>query len=335
MLHQTELKLDLCYLRQPPPVEVVSELAAELGQINHYPSGDYSGLIEDLADYTGVAPENIVPGNGLDEVIDSITRIWGENVLIPVPTFSQFELAASRRGSQIHHCQCLLPDPLLETRSYRLRYSEMELTKASLVWICSPNNPTGTIIPRQDIVHVLEHTNAMVAVDECYFEFTGQTIVDLVATHSNLVVLRSFSKSFGLAGLRLGFAISQARNIQMLDRNRQIFNVNRMAEAAGRIVLRYEHLYRRIWDQIAQTREQTWAALKQASLTVHPSSANFLLLEFANAHEAERNWKKLLRKGIRTFAGSSEEFIGLGGEFLRINIGTPEEMVRVTETLCS
>ena len=91
---------------------------------------------------------------------------------------------------------------------YSLNYSAQQLDKASLVWICNPNNPTGTRIPRENIIDILQRAKGMVIVDECNYEYLGESVTDLIDDYENLIISRSFSKNFGLAGLRLGFALS-------------------------------------------------------------------------------------------------------------------------------
>jgi len=322
-----KIALDLSYLKYPLPEELGKELEEEIKKVNLYPSGDYDKLRRKFAEYVKVKKENILPGNGLDEVIDLITRAWKGKILIPLPTFSQFEIAANREGSEKILVDCF------KNNTYSIGYSKEHLSEASLVWICNPNNPTGDQIPREKIIYILKESRGMVAVDECYYEYSGETVIDLIDEFNNLIVLRSFSKNFGLAGLRLGFAISASGNIKKLESFRQIFNVNRIAEKLGEKVLDYISYYQGIWEEIKSTRGEFIEKIKQIGFKPYDSYTNFVLVEFKNRKEAERAWKNLKKKGIYTFPAWSEEFSGLEGNFIRFTVGTEKEMNKTIEVL--
>lgn len=322
-----KIRLDLSCLRTPLPEGLVGELAGELEKIQYYPSGSYEELRRAFAVYAGVQAEQVAVGNGLDEVIDLVTRAWQGKILIPVPTFSQYELAAARVASERTLAPCL------EGNRYAIAYAAGEVKTASLIWVCTPNNPTGTVVPRQTIISLLESSSGMVAVDECYFEFCGQSVVDLIDRYPNLVVLRSFSKNFGLAGLRLGFAVSNPGNIAVLNKLRQIFNVNRLAEAAGVIALNYLPRFREIWAGVRETRQRFSAELARHGYRPLASEANFVLVDFGTRAKAERCWRALRSAGILTFPGWDEEFSGLDGRYIRFTVGTAAEMEEAVDVL--
>ena len=321
------LALDLTYLTYPLPKEFCREIAEEIKKVNLYPSGDYTCLREKFAAYVEVKKENVIPGNGLDEVIDLISRTWKGRVLIPSPTFSQFELAALREGSE------MILVPCLHGERYSLEYSDEQLKEASLVWICTPNNPTGSKVSRQMITQIIEKAEGMVVVDECFYEYCGETVIDLISDYSNLIVLRSLSKSFGLAGLRLGFAVSQPENIEKLEGLRQIFNINRIAEIAGQRVFEYLDIYRGLWEKIKATRERFTRSLRQMGLKPFKSYGNFVLVGFSSPQQALWVWQKLRERGIDTLTGRNEEFSGLNSRFIRITVGTDQDMDEVLEVL--
>ena len=319
--------LDLSYIKFPPPEKLCKELKEEIKKVNLYPSGKYNKLRRKFAEYVKVKKENILAGNGLDEIIDLITRAWKGKILIPIPTFSQFEIAANREGSEKVLVRCL------EDGVYTINYSIRQLREASLVWICNPNNPTGSKIPREKIIHILKESRGIVAVDECYYEYLGETIIDLIDEFNNLIVLRSFSKNFGLAGLRLGFAVSDSENIKKLESLRQIFNVNRIAEKFGEKIIDYINYYKEIWEEIKSTRGKFIERIKWMGFKPYNSYANFVLVEFKNKEEAKRIWKNLKRNGIYTFPAWSEEFSGLKKGFIRFTVGTEEEMNKTIKVL--
>ena len=316
------------YLKYPLPAELVKELSEELKDINRYPSGgEYAKLRQVLAEYAGVKMENILPANGSDEVIEIVSRAYQGEVLIPIPTFSQYEASADRGGLSKVLVNCLYDGV------YSLNYSAQQLDKASLVWICNPNNPTGTRIPRENIIDILQRAKGMVVVDECNYEYLGETVVDLIDKYENLIISRSFSKNFGLAGLRLGFAISNPQNIKELAVFGQYFRVNRMAEKAAGKVLKYLDYYQEIWGKMKKVRDKFIGQINELGFSAYDSKANFVLVEFKNKEETKRVWKYLKEQGIYTLAGWENEFTGLDDNFIRFTIGEEWEMDKVVEVL--
>jgi len=219
----------------------------------------------------------------------------------------------------------------LQNGEYTINYSAEQLKSASLIWLCNPNNPTGTEIPRAKIIDVLQRAKGMVVVDECNYEYLGETVVDLIDKYENLIISRSFSKNFGLAGLRLGFAISNPQNIKKLAAFGQNFRVNRMAEKAVAKVLRYLDYYQEVWEKIKKTRDKFVRQMNELEFSAYDSQANFVLVEFKNKEETERVWKHLKEKGIYTLAGWENEFSGLDDQFIRFTIGKEREMDKVIE----
>ena len=316
------------YFKYPLPEEMLKELSEELKDINRYPSGgEYTKLREILAEYVGVKMENILPANGSDEVIEIVSRAYKGEVLIPIPTFSQYEASADRGRLSKVLVNCL------HDGEYTVNYSDRQLKNASLVWIGNPNNPTGTRIPRENIIDILQKAKGMVVVDECNYEYLGETVVDLIDKYENLIISRSFSKNFGLAGLRLGFAISNPQNIKRLAIFCQYFRVNRIAEKATAKVLKYLDYYRKAWGKIKKVRDKFVRQINELGFFAYNSKANFVLVEFKDKKETERVWKYLKEKGIYTLPGWENEFSGLDDQFIRFTIGDEWEMNRAVEVL--
>ena len=327
-LKKEKIFLTQSYFKYPLPEEMLKELSEELKDINRYPSGgEYTKLRQALAKYVGVKMENILPTNGSDEVIEIISRVYKGEVLIPIPTFSQYEVSADRGGLSKILVNCL------HDGVYSLNYSAQQLKSASLIWICNPNNPTGTRVPREKIIDILQRAEGMVVVDECNYEYLGETIVDLIDKYESLIISRSFSKNFGLAGLRLGFAISNPQNIKKLAAFGQYFRVNRMAEKAAVKVLKYLDYYQEVWEKIKKVRDEFVRQINELGFSAYDSKANFVLVEFKDRKKTEIVWKYLKEKGIFTLPGWENEFSGLEDQFIRFTIGEEWEMDRVVEAL--
>jgi histidinol-phosphate aminotransferase len=323
-----KIYLTQSYFKYPLPEEMLKELSEELKDINRYPSGgEYVKLRQVLAEYVGVKMENILPANGSDEVIEIVTRAYKGEVLIPIPTFSQYEVSADRGRLSKVLVNCL------HDGVYSLNYSAQKLEKASLVWICNPNNPTGTRIPRENIIDILQRAKGMVVVDECNYECLGETVVDLIDKYENLIISRSFSKNFGLAGLRLGFAISNPQNIKGLAAFGQYFRVNRIAEKAAAKVLKYLDYYQEVWGKIKKVRDEFVRQINELGFSAYDSQANFVLVEFKDKKETKKVWEYLREKNIYTLGGWENEFSGLEDNFIRFTIGEEWEMDKVVEVL--
>ena len=323
------VSLEHSSLKYSIPEKLLVDISKELHNINEYPSGGiYQNLSVKVADYFGVSQENVLPVNGSDEVIESVTRAFGSKlILIPIPTFSQYEVSADRNGFSKRLVPCL------KKNIYQLDYSDDELRKASLVWICNPNNPTGNAIPRKKIIEILETSNGKVVVDECNYEYLDETVVDLINIYPNLIVSRSFSKNFGLAGIRLGFAVSSKENIEKIIYYCQQFRVNRIAEIAGIKVLDYLDDYQVIWEKIADIRDNFIYGLEQTDINVFPSKTNFVLADFTTKENTFKVWKYLRERDVYAFAAWGDEFSGLDNHYIRFTIGKPQEMNYVLSLL--
>ncbi len=326
-----EVDLEIADLKFPLPTSVVRELAREVSRINYYPTGTYLDIKKAFSDYLGkefkFGPGNIVFGNGLDEVIDLITRVWGKVNLIPTPTFSQYAAAAMRSDNK------MVKINMMKAGKYEVDYDRSLLRKASLVWICNPNNPTGDLVPREKIVDIIDNSPGMVVVDECYFEYTGKTVLDLVAKRKNLIVLRSFSKNFGIAGARLGAAISQPENISRIEMIRQPFNVNRMAEQGGLIALKHKKEYQKIWAEVLRIGRKFAKDVESIGYRTHEVNANYVLVDFSTEAKAKQMFQRLVDNKIKACAGWSEEFDGGLDSYIRFAVAPEADMNRAIEVL--
>ncbi len=321
------IDISLSYMKVPPPKSFIKRLSVHLKSINEYPSGDYSMLKDRIAKYARVKKENIIVGNGSDEIIDIITRAFGQRVLIPVPTFSQFEEAAKRKGSVIKRA-----DSLNGTK-YEIKFDKKDLWNSTLVWICNPNNPTGSTVPLEKIESVASGTKAITAIDECLFEYSGDTAVPLLKNYMNMIVTRSMSKAFGIAGIRLGYAIADSTVIARLEEYRQPFNVNIIAEAAGIAAFDYINYYKRAIERVKMTRQIFTEELSKLGLRYIESSAPFVFVSFGSMAKAKNYYSFMSRHGVKVFPAWDKEFSGSKLPFIRFSIGTEEEMSKVVEVL--
>lgn len=267
------------------PSPRVARALGDFSQYNLYPDPDGRALIADLAAYVNVAPAHIVLSNGSNELI---TKLWsvflspGESVLTSPPTFSLYTTATTLAGAE------MIDVPRRDGYALdipAIRAALRDDTK--LIILCSPNNPTGNLVSRADVEALLE-TGRIVVVDEAYVEFAGddalaESPISMVPHHDNLVVLRTFSKWAGLAGLRLGYGIFPTWLVPHVRKLQLPFEVNLAAHIAARETLADLPLLRERIAELVVEREHLYALLcTQPYLRAFPSRGNFLLAEITD-----------------------------------------------------
>jgi len=273
----------------------VPQALASYPYLNIYPDAGQTELRKWLAGHTGVGAEHIVASNGSDQLIDLILRLFvepGDKVINCIPSFEMFRFG-------IELCAGTLVEvPRDENFAVNVKAVKAAIdSKTKIIFLANPNNPTGTIMPQPDIVEVLD-TGLPVVVDEAYYEFSGETVVPLIGQYKNLMVLRTFSKWAGLAGLRVGYGIFSPEIAGYLLRIKPPYNVNAAALVAVRESLKdIDYLMGRVQAIIAE-RERLFAELEKLKwLKPFPSQANFILCSVLNG-KANEVQQKLQRKGI-------------------------------------
>jgi histidinol-phosphate aminotransferase len=237
-------------------------LGESFGRLNEYPEGTYRELREAAAGYAGVAPDQVVIGAGADDLIALVARTFlapGRLAVIQRPTYPLYSIAAGLEGAAVRE------SPELEARS---------LQGADVVWICNPANPTGALLDPAEIAALARALpDTLVAVDEAYFEYGGATVVPLIADAPNLIAIRSLSKAFGLAALRVGYAVAGREVTRELDRRRSPAPVSTPAARIAAAALREPRLD--VESEIAE-RERMRQALVKAGYECPPVHANFV-----------------------------------------------------------
>ena len=308
------------------PSPKVMEALGNFQQYNHYPDQNQRQIREKLSDYLSVHADRIVVGNGSDELIDLLLRIFlapGENIIIPVPTFGMYSFSAEVCGGETI---TVSRDGNFEIDVEAIKLAITNKTK--IAFLASPNNPTGNIATESQIRGILD-TGIIVVVDEAYYEFCGETALPLLEEYSNLVVLRTFSKWAGLAGLRVGLGVMSPEIARSIMSMKPPYNVNLASEIALTVSLDdLPTLTGRI-DAIVAERDRMMALLEDVP-GVRPwkSQANFILCKLPEGRGQEI-FEGMCRRGIfpRYFDNS------LLKDYMRISVGFPEETDRVIETL--
>lgn len=296
---------------------------------NRYPDPLQLPLKEKISSIKGVPVQNIFLGNGSDEAIDLLFRIFCEpgkdNIIIFPPTYGMYEVCAEINNIEVKK--------ILLTTSFQLDLDAIEASvneNTKLIFVCSPNNPTGNSINRTDIEVLLNNFNGIVVIDEAYINYARQkTFIPELTEYPNLVILQTLSKAWGLAGLRLGMAFAGQPLIDYMNKVKYPYNINSATqqlalEALGNISS-VNNWTKRTVDQ----KEFLQAELLKLSITqtVYPSDANFILVRLTGA---KKIYEYLSAKGIIVRDRSK---VMLCDDCLRITIGTPEENKQLIEAL--
>jgi histidinol-phosphate aminotransferase len=318
-------KLDANENPYGPPPAVVAALAT-LSDLHLYPDPDQRRARRALAAYTGAPFERILLGNGSDELIDLLlltTIEPGDEVLVPVPTFGVYLSRPPLFGGRV------VTVPRTDTFDLDLAAIEQALTpRTKLIFLASPNNPTGNLVSPAQLERLLD-TGRLLVIDEAYYEFAGSTLQAFTERADNVIVLRTFSKWAGLAGLRIGYGIFPPTIARALWRVKQPFNVSVAAQIAVEAALAdREWLMERV-ELIRRERERLYQELQRYPfLRAYPSHGNFILCRVRDgrAHELHAH---LLRAAI-VVRRYDDEWLR---DYLRITVGTPEQIDRLLETL--
>ena len=281
--------------------------------LHEYPDSTYAELAEAAAAYVGARPDEILVGCGADEVLDIIAKTYlapGQRSVVPVPTYSMYAVLTGQRDAELVSVPRRGPGD-----GYRLDMPAMTaaLEDASAIWLCAPNNPTGTPESRADLVALLDAGAALpgggpaIIVDEAYIEFHPGSLVGLRDQYPALVVVRTLSKAFALTGLRVGYAVAARPTIEQLERVRPPGSLNTLSAVAAARALRQPEIAAANAAALGQEREWLAARLSAAGLPPVPSVTNFLLCRIGTPSEADELNEALLRGGIvvRTFGPDS------------------------------
>jgi histidinol-phosphate aminotransferase len=315
-----------------PSPAVVAAIGREAGLVHLYPDGGSQALRDALGRRLGIAPDQIVIGNGADELLALIA--WaafdpGDEVIVPTPSFEPYTTVVTIMGAEV--CQSPLAGYEMDLDDVLARVTPR--TKA--IVLCSPHNPATTIVRRGPLTRFLDALGSdppLVILDEAYCDFVDDPDypdgVSLLSRFARLIVLRTFSKIAGLAGLRVGYALGGVDAIDRLNRVRAPYNVNRLGQAAALVALEDRGHWERTRDVVIHERQFLTSELTKRGYRFPPSQANFLLVDVGDAGAVR---ERLLAAGILVRDGGAVGFPG----HLRISIGLRDTNERVLAVLDS
>ncbi len=304
-------------------------LIAALDRLHHYPDGECTRLRQRLASRLGVSPAHLFCANGVDNVLTCLGLAFldpGDRCVVGAPTYTAYASLVTVLGA------ALVEVPLREWR-FDVRAMAAAAATAKTMFVCNPNNPTGTILLHDEMQELLERTppETLVVLDEAYAEFAEDPAfpdaIGLLRQHPNLMILRTFSKIYGLAGLRVGYAIAAPELTASLNQVREPFPVNRLAQAAAEAVLDDDEYIRAGLETNRSGRAFLSGELTRLGLRSLPSQANFILVDLGRP--AAEVAQRLLERGVIIRPGE----IWRLPAWARITIGTPDENARLIEAL--
>ncbi|MDD5195746.1 MAG: histidinol-phosphate transaminase, partial [Candidatus Omnitrophica bacterium] len=297
------------------------DILKELSNINRYPESSCFYLRRQLAKNNAVGTEQIVFGNGSDELITLTLRAFtdrDDEVIIAYPTFLMYEIQANACGAQVVRV------PL---KNFRYSLSDIAASvtaKTKIIFIANPDNPTGTYITHTQLENFINKIprNILLYLDEAYFEFAPADFPrskELLARRGNIVIARTFSKAYGLAGLRIGYGITSPQIASSLNTIREPFNINRFAQVAAVAGLKNKAFLKKVTSLVAREKKYFYAQFEKLGISFVESAANFILVDFHT--EAKAFCDYLLKNGIIV-----RELSGWGFKnFFRVTISTHKE----------
>jgi histidinol-phosphate aminotransferase len=300
----------------PPSPKVMTALSAALnGSLAKYPDPTCDQLRRTIAKICRVKPSMVLVGNGSDEILAIIARSFldrGRRALILHPTYSLFETIIEIQGAKLIK-QKLDPDFTLP--------EEVFLRRADCAFVANPNPQAGTLFAKEDMARLAKTIGGILVIDEAYVDFAPRNCLPLVKKHRNVIVSRTLSKSYSLAGMRTGFAIASEALIEGMMKVKDSYNVNRLSQAAAIAALEDRDYFRNTVSAVKGERKFLTGALKKLGFRVLPSAANFILAEPPEALAAKDLYEELLARKVLVRFFDTKEL----RRYVRITVGNRQQ----------
>ena len=310
------------YPPSPKALKVLQEISGEL--LRRYPHPMAREFCQAASQMLGVPADWILVGNGSDDLLTMIIRACtepGRSVVYPMPTYVLYRTLAQIQTADVME----VPYP----EDYTLPVEALVAARGAVTFIASPNSPSGTGIPIELLDKLASQLTGVLVIDEAYVDFAETSALELVKRHENVIVLRTLSKGYSLAGLRLGFGIANPTLLSGLIKVKDSYNVDAVACAVGAAAILDGEYKERNAEKVKASRAEVAASLQKLGFEIWPSQANFLLVRVPESVSAEWLYQQLKDRGIlvRYFKQSRLS------DKLRISIGTPEENAALIENL--
>ena len=309
-----------------PSPKAMKAIGDEIKSINRYPESQLKELVGEVAKYSDVDDSQvIIGGDGADEIIDVLAKTFiddGDEFIVPLPSYMYYEYLLKQYGAHPVYASWDLEKNELDVDSIFDALSD----KTKMIFLCSPNNPTGTLIPKDVLSDIASRNpNVLVVVDEAYFEYSEVTNKDLINEFDNIFIIRTMSKVLGLAGMRIGYGLACSEIIEYVHRIKPVFSLTRLSFVAALNTFRdTDYIVQSIQKGI-ESRQYLYDELSKIdSINVFPSKSNFMLIDVRNTgFTASELALELMKRGI--IVRDCTSFKGLDEYWIRISICTLEE----------
>ena len=310
----------------PPSPQVLAALRAALdGRLRLYPDPQCTGLRQIIGARFTIDPDQILIGNGCDDILNLCVRAFageGDNLAYFWPSYSLYPVLAGIQGA------ATVELPLDEQFQFAAHASMLQqLAGVRLVFITQPNAPSGVWLPKVELQRVIEETDGVVVIDEAYVDFAADDCLDFSREYPNVLVARSFSKSYALAGMRLGWVTGAPALIAALDKVKDSYNVNRLSQIAGEAAMADVPYFEEMRRKVKTTRQRVLERLANWKFQVHPSQTNFLFARPPAPLIAKQWFDGLRARNILIRWWDADRI----REYGRVSIGTEEEMTAFLE----
>lgn len=321
------IKLNTNELPYPPSPMVAPAIEKEIHKLRLYPNPSSQPLRQAIAKRYDLNNEQVIIGNGSDDLLNLLMRAFGGEqhaVLQTVPSYSLYPVLAAISDGKMESIDF--------DASMQLPLDKLLGCTANILFLTSPNAPTGVAFPLQQLRTLAKSFDGILVIDEAYVDFASETALPLLQECSNVVITRTFSKSYGLAGLRVGFAMADAAIIRILDSIRDSYNVNRVSQAGALAAFEDSGYYEDVIQRIIATRQRVSEILQQRGWKCLPSQTNFIFAAPPSGLQATIGFEHLKQNRILVRHFPSHP---LTADYLRISIGTDEQMNSLLEVLHS
>ena len=296
--------------------DLYRDLLKKLGEsditLNYYPDDSYSELKKEINNYVGYEPKNITVGNGSSELLDLCVKTFvdkDETILSLDPTFSMYSIyaqvfSAKYIGAKAEEDFKVNVDSIIK---------DIKENNPKLIILCNPNNPTGSVLTKKEVRKIVKSTDALIALDEAYMEFGDESLIDEVMDYDNLLIVKTVSKAFSLAGIRMGYIVANEDIITSIEKVRAPYNLNSLSAYIATEALRQKERMFDYVKNIKEEREKIYKALVDLGVKAYPSGANFVFFK----SDIDNLQKKLVDKDvlIRKFSGKLDGYY-------RVSVGT-------------
>ena len=314
--------------------KAIKAIEDEIKSINRYPESQLHELVAEIAEYSGVKDSQvIIGGDGADEIIDVLAKTFiddGDEFIVPLPSYMYYEYLLKQYGANPVYARWDLDANELDVDSIY----EAITPKTKMIFLCSPNNPTGTLIDKEVLMDIAgKNPEILIVIDEAYFEYSEVTNKDLINEYDNIFIIRTMSKVLGLAGMRIGYGLACEEIIEYMHRIKPVFSLTRLSFVAALNTFRDKDYIAQSIEKGIESRQYLYDEVSKIDgLNVFPSKSNFMLIRVKDTgFTATQLAHELMKKGI--IVRDCTSFKGLDEYWIRISICTLEEDEKFIEIL--